>query len=130
MDEHSKEILRRQVLNFLSDFKELMGQGKYIVSNHHKNLQALINLGITNRIRDDLIRSISLGDYCSGPNPDQLHPGHYWIFGKNIEKAEIYIKLKIVAYTNNEVAICISFHPAEYSLSYPFSPAKITKTRI
>jgi hypothetical protein len=121
MEGFSEEELRRQILNFLKDFKELMGQGYYFVKEHHKNVQALRDLGITARIRDEIILSVAIEDYSSGPNPDEYHPGYYWIFGKNIDAVEIYIKLKIVTYNNgNERAVCYSFHSSEHPLNYPF----------
>jgi hypothetical protein len=77
-------------------------------------------LGITARIRDEIILSVAMEDYSSGPNPDEYHPGYYWIFGKNIDSNEIYIKLKIVTYNNgNDRAVCYSFHLTEYPLNYP-----------
>ena len=42
MEGFSEEELRRQILNFLKDFKELMGQGHYFVKEHlkkHKRLR-------------------------------------------------------------------------------------------
>ena len=123
MEGFSEEELRRQILNFLKDFKELMGQGPgyYFVTQHLKNVQAMRELGITARIRDEVILSVAMEDYSSGPNSDEYHPGHYWIFGKDIDSIEIYIKLKIVTYNNgNERAVCYSFLPSEHPLNYPF----------
>lgn len=121
MEGFSEEELRRQILNFLKDFKELMGQGHYYVKEHHKNIQALRDLGINARLRDEFILSVAKDDYSSGPNPDEYHPGYYWVFGKNLDAVEIYIKLKIVSLNNgNERAVCLSFHPSEHPLKYPF----------
>lgn len=121
MGSSAEQELRLQILSFLRDFKELMGQGRYFVKNHSKNLQTLATLGITSRLRDEFILSIALENYSSGPNPDELHPGYYWVFGKNFDAVEVYIKLKIVSWSNgNDRAICISFHPSEYPLKYPF----------
>lgn len=120
-----EDTLQRQVLSFLKDFKELMGQGRYFVKNHLKNIQTLKDLGITARLRDDLILSLSLENYSSGPTQDQLKPGYYWVFGKNISETEIYIKLKIITLNHgDERAVCISFHPSERSLKYPFQSKK------
>lgn len=121
MEGMSNEELRHQILDFLRDFKELMGQGQCIVRDHLKNLQALNDLGFTVRMRDEILLSIELQDYSSGPTPDEMHPGDYWIFGSAIDSNEIYIKLKIVAYNNgSEKAVCISFHPSEGPLKHPF----------
>jgi hypothetical protein len=121
MEGFSDAELRRQILNFLKDFKELMGQGQYFVKEHHKNVQALMDLGINARLRDEIILSVAMEDYSSGPNPDEYHPGYYWIFGKYLDAIEIYIKLKIVSFNNgNERAVCFSFHSSEHPLKYPF----------
>jgi len=121
MEDFSEEELRRQILNFLNDFKELVGQGHYFVKEHHKNIQTLKDLGINARIRDEIILSVAIENYSTGPNPDEYQPGYYWIFGKDLDAIEIYIKLKIVSYNNgNERAVCFSFHPSEYPLIYPF----------
>lgn len=117
----SEEELRFHILNLLKDFKELMGQGHYYVKEHHKNIQALRDLGINARLRDELILSVAMDNYSSGPNQDEYHPGYYWVFGKNLDNVEIYIKLKIVSLNNgNEKAVCLSFHPSEHPLKYPF----------
>ena len=121
MEDSSEDILRFQILRFLVDFKNLISQGNYYITNHLKNLQALAALGITLRQRDEAIFAIQLEDYVSGPLLDKYHPGNIWVFGKNIESIEIYIKLKIITYNNgNEKAVCLSFHPAEKSMDYPF----------
>ncbi len=121
MEGFSEEELRRLILNFLNDFKELMGQGHYYVKEHHKNIQALRDLGINARLRDEFILSVAIDDYSSGPNPDEYHPGYYWVFGKNLDAVEIYIKLKIVSFNNgNERAVCLSFHHSERPMKYPF----------
>jgi hypothetical protein len=118
------EELKSQIKRFLFEFKQLMYQGPetYYVKNHLKNIQTLADLGITVRERDNIIRSLELCDYSSGPVIDENHPEScYWVFGKDISSVEIYIKLKI--YTNkfgDDKAICISFHPSEYPMKYPF----------
>ena len=116
----SKDELRSQVNLFLKDFKDLMGQRRNYVKDHNKTMQTKINLGFTFHQMDEVILSIELEDYESGPNPDELWPGVFWVFGKSIDGNEIYIKLKIVTYgSRDEQAICISFHTSEYPLAYP-----------
>jgi hypothetical protein len=112
--------LRHQILIFLKDFKELMGQGHYIIKNHLKNLQALRDLGITARTRDEIILAIGLINYSSGPNLDKYLSGDYWVFGSAVDSVEVYIKLKIITYNDGrERAVCLSFHPSEGPLTYP-----------
>ena len=121
MEGFSEEELRRQILNFLKDFKELMGQGRYFVKEHRSNMQTLKELGINARIRDEIILSVAMENYSSRPNPDKYRPGYYSIFGKVLDAIEIYIKLKIVFNNDgSERAVCFSFHPSEHPLKYPF----------
>ena len=52
---------------------------------------------------------------------DEFKPGYYWVFGKQIDGVEVYIKLKIAGLAGAERAVCLSFHKAERPLSYPFT---------
>jgi hypothetical protein len=65
---------------------------------------------------------LSIENYCSGPNPDynSTEKGAIWIFGIKEYGMMIYIKLKIAYAYNHEIAKCLSFHPAEYSLNFPY----------
>ena len=44
--------------------------------------------------------------------------GEMWVFGKDVKEREIYIKIMLGCADSQ--TICISFHIAEYPLSYPF----------
>lgn len=117
----SEDELRHHILNFLKDFKELMGESRYYIKDRTKNNQALKDLGINKEIQKKIIYSITLEDYSKGPRPDTIHGGDYWEFGKEIIGIEIYIKLKIITYNDgNEKAICYSFHRSEYPMEYLF----------
>ncbi len=51
MDGLPDEEKRKHIRNFLADFKELMGEGGLFITNRVENRQALINLGLTERLR-------------------------------------------------------------------------------
>jgi len=116
----------KHIRKFLYEFKELMAEGRFLVKGHAKNREALISLGLTYKLRDYEIRTLSVENYCSGPTKDDLAKGDYWVFGKMINGVEVYIKLKIASDKLNENALCISFHAAERPLKYP-AFTKITK---
>lgn len=122
MDNHSEEELRDHIRQFLREFKTLMRQGYFqIFTNHLKNRETLVKLGLTYGNRLEEIQSLSLENYSSGPDKDTLHDGYFWIFGKMLGEFEIYIKLKIVEFGNgSERAVCYSFHISEAPLKYPF----------
>ena len=85
--------------------------------NHQKSLA---NSGFTKEACKIEILGLSVPDYCKGPEPDKDRPGNIWVFGKEIAEREIYIKLKIARIESYKIAKCISFHPAEQPLYYPF----------
>jgi len=108
----------RQGARFLEAFKRSMAEVGWLwVTNRERNREGLIAIGITKEQRDEVIRSLSPEDYCEGPLPDEMQPGDVWVFGKHVEGTEVYIKLKL---TRTEAPKCLSFHPAEHRLHYPF----------
>ena len=125
MAEIDKENLRLYTHNFLKEFKALLGHRSYNLNKfHHKNKQTILKLGFTEAQILDVLYSLEIEDYCNGPIPDEYHPGDYWVFGKQVDCLELYIKLKIVTKpSGDETAFCISFHESEFPLRYPFSKA-------
>ncbi len=85
-----------------------------------KNRDSLFDLGLTGKQREEIVLELSVLDYSSGPIEDEYKPGLYWVFGKQVEGVEIYIKLKITEHHGKEYASCFSFHKSERPLSYPF----------
>mgnify|MGYP000149152536 FL=1 len=68
---------------------------------------------------EEILLGLSVTDYCQGPEPDRDRPGNLWIFGRDIEGHEVYIKLKVAQAGDRQVAKCISFHIARHPLEYP-----------
>ena len=83
------------------------------------SLQTLRELGLTKRNLEEILLTLSVSDYCKGPDPDRDKPGEIWVFGKHIQEVDIYIKLKIAHVDKTKIAKCISFHVAEFPLKYP-----------
>lgn len=122
MDDSEENAFFASVRNFLREFKEIMGEGqRYIILGHHlKNMETLVQMGLTVQQRDDIIRTLKATDYYAGPIADQYKKGNYWVFGKKTAGVELYIKLKIATDGHgNDYAICMSFHQAEFPLKYP-----------
>jgi len=93
MDDISDAELLKYIHNFLSEIKNLVIREGLIITDRVKNRDALLELGLTARQREEEILSLSVDDYCSGPHKDENKPGQYWIFGKLINGIEVYIKL-------------------------------------
>lgn len=115
---------KNDVKDFLREFRSLIKSNTFYVINRYENIEGLIALGITEKIRKKELLSLNVLNYSSGPTPDEDRPGDVWVFGKIIRSNEIYIKLKIVSLSRGNKAKCLSFHPADSPLSYPFCPEK------
>ena len=113
-------ITKEQVEDFLKRLKEKIKVFDIIFRDDRgKNLQTLATLEITPTYRKEVVLSIEPEDYVEGPIVDALNKmGEMWVFGRNVKKQEVYIK--IMPGQSNSSTICISFHIAEYPLNYPF----------
>ena len=109
---------RTEVAQFLQEFKYISKTRGINVVPRKKNKDDLISLGITERIRESIILSLTPDDFCKGPEKDKDKPGHLWFFGRTDNGDEIYIKLKIANTNGTKIAKCISFHRAEHKLRY------------
>ncbi len=111
--------LRDAVRKFLMELKEIIVKRGLDVIPRRENIDALAELGLTRKNRVDEIFTLSVEDYCAGPEPDKDRPGDLWIFGKQIGVGSVYIKLKIARIGEVKIAKCLSFHVAKYPLCFP-----------
>lgn len=110
---------RKNAVNeFLKEFKGIANSCGIYVIPRRENIDALLELNINKKIRKEEILSISVCDYCSGPEEDRDGNGYVWIFGKSMGEIEIYIKLKIAETGNSKIAKCLSFHKATHRIPY------------
>lgn len=110
---------REDVERFLNTFQEKLRIFNIIYRDDRgKNTEALAELEITPTFRVNVIKDIVPEDYSEGPIVDILHKfGEMWVFGKDVKKQEVYIKISLGH--PNSATICISFHKAERPLKYP-----------
>lgn len=70
------------------------------------------------------VRKLEVVDYSSGPLKDgRGRPRDLWVFGKYLEEYEVYIKLAAYPIGGDVRAVCVSFHEAEWPLTYPYQKA-------
>lgn len=105
MPDLQNNVFRREILDFLRDFKDLMVQGHYYVKDHLKNIQALKNLGITTRMRDEIILSIaeeanSMHAFC--PNCEKETSQHFINRVEEIKIRELQIPVHLEYYVCEE----------------------------
>ena len=111
---------KEEIQSLLRHFKEKMKVWKVLFRDDRgKNAQTLADLEIRPIEREELLQKLSYADYCSGPHKESLYKGaDLWVFGKELKKNEIYIKISI-GFVGGSV-ICVSFHIAESKMKYPY----------
>lgn len=83
-----------------------------------KNTQTLIELELKPIDRKAILETLDINDYSEGPLPEALYKGSdMWVFGKMVKETEVYIKITMGGMGAS--VICISFHIAEYKMTYP-----------
>lgn len=109
-----------EIKAFLQDFHIKMDiWGIVIRDDRGKNTQTLFDLEITKDYRNKVLKSLIVEDYSEGPKEEKLYGGAaMWVFGKIIKGKEIYIKITMGV--SGAKVICISFHIAEYQMTYPY----------
>ncbi|MEW6586708.1 MAG: hypothetical protein AB1442_14015 [Nitrospirota bacterium] len=123
------EDITDQIRGFLMEFKEIViKRGLYVIPRT-ENIESLVALRLTKRNRKNEILSLSVAEYCSGPEPDIGGSGHVWMFGKEINGTSVYIKLKIaqVKDKDEKIAKCLSFHVAKFPLCFPYKERREEK---
>ncbi len=115
---------REEVERFLNGFHAKLKIFQIVFRDDRgKNMQALAELEITPTHRENVIKEIVVEDYSEGPIIDTLNRyGEMWVFGKDVRKQEVYIKIALGH--PNAATICISFHKVERTMQYPFKEAK------
>lgn len=108
---------RQEVETFLRQFMPKMDIFGIIVLNRQKNQEALRALGLTEKVRKDVIKTIVVDDYVETIS-DAVSYGDMWVFGKDYDGTDLYIKISMGQPNSN--TICISFHTAEHPINYAF----------
>lgn len=108
---------KQEVESFLRQFYPKLEIFGIIFLDRDKNTEAIKMLGITPIARKEIVKSIAPNDYIE-TIIDNSSYGEMWVFGKDYNGEELYIKITLGKPNTN--TICVSFHIAEYPLNYPF----------
>lgn len=111
---------KQEVEKFLKELKvKTEVFGILFLDDRGKNQQTLHDLEISPAKRKEIIVNLRSEEYCEGPLEEKMRgilP--MWVFGKEVKQKEVYIKISMG--TENNSAVCISFHIAERPMSYPY----------
>ena len=123
---------REAVSSFLNDFKIKMDIWDIIfLENRLKNVQTLADLEISSNKRKAIIKDLTLQDFSEGPIEEvvfmavRCFGSPMWVFGKEIKSTEVYIKISM-GFADKQT-LCISFHIAEFPMTYPFKKTQINE---
>lgn len=109
-----------EIQKFLNDFHQKVEVFDiFFLDDREKNQGSISKLDLFPGARKQVVQSLTIEDYSEGPIKNILNKwGDLWVFGKDINGQEVYIK---IAYgVPNRRAICISFHVAEFPMNYPY----------
>lgn len=115
---------RKDIERFLEEFKQKFKVYGVFFKNREKNEQALLDLEITPKQREEFLLNLEPDDYSAGPFADAYDPdspGNYE-FGISVKKKEVYVKINMGK--SEKRVMCISFHIAERKMNYPFKVKK------
>lgn len=114
-----------EIETFLKDFKYKLGFWGVIFQNRmdRKNFNTLTALEFHVPDVKRVLNTLKPADYAEGPRKDMVYNGaDLWVFGKTIQKQEVYIKITMGQ--PNDKVICVSFHFAEHAMQYPYKKQK------
>lgn len=117
---NKRQATFNEVERFLSNLFGKMKISEIIfLDDRKKNRDALLELDIVPADRISAIKSLTVEDYSEGPILDVLNLlGEMWVFGKDVNEKEVYIKISLGLPNRN--SICVSFHPSEHPMKYPY----------
>lgn len=110
---------KEDVEKFLNEIKVKEATGVFTIwflNQREKNAQALFDLDIPPDKRKEIIRKLEAEDFYRLEDGKYLDQYEMLSFGKKVKEVEVYIKISIT----ERNAICISFHQAEFPITYPF----------
>lgn len=122
MDETIQEVQR-----IIEQIKEMIKDDKCLLWPVRKNNNFLREIGwLNSHALEYVCDNLCYQNYSSGPEKNKSKTGgdqgFIWVFGICLEEyknIEVYIKFHIKTNSENEPLVCMSFHEAEYPMTYP-----------
>ncbi|MBK7446224.1 MAG: type II toxin-antitoxin system MqsR family toxin [Ignavibacteria bacterium] len=111
-----------KIQNYLNELRVLIQVYDIYFVPRDEVTKGIMDLGLTFLIAKEIILGLEIIDYVDGPMQDHSQNNFYiWIFGKVsplTSSDEIYIKIS--ERRESKKPVCLSFHKARKTLSYPF----------
>lgn len=126
---------KQEVTAFLKQLKELLGKEDFDIDRditiirtkkkkedeRYSTPYTLLDLNYDTSDVVDRLKELSVHEYSETlVDKDDLNPPLLFVFGKNIDDKQIYVKLKITANPSDHI-LCVSFHYAKEKMIFPYA---------
>lgn len=126
----STQSKKREVIAFLDELKELLEKDDFNIDTdltlirknkkydeEHSTPYTLLDLDYDTEDVVERLKELTVGEYSETKiDKDDLNPPLLFVFGKDISRKLVYIKLKIKGEQRRRV-LCVSFHYAKDTMN-------------
>ena len=130
----STQSKRREVVAFLEELKELLGKEDFNIDydlimikkkkpndQEHSTPYTLLDLDYDAWDVVERLKELTVSDYSETKfDTDDLNPPLLYVFGIDINRKLVYVKLKIKG-DQKRYVLCVSFHYARDSMEFPYA---------
>lgn len=129
------QVSRNTVNDFLNDLKSILNSNQFDVNRDfllirnrtphgihgYSTPQTLLDLDYAVEDVVERLKELSIKEYYEVLlDKDDDHPPYLYVFAKEIDNHQIYIKLKIKQMRTKKI-VCVSFHFAQYEMKdFPY----------
>ena len=125
---------KREVYAFLEELKEILGNEDFNIDTdftlirkkksddeEHSTPYTLLDLDYDAWDVLDRLKELTIAEYSETKiDRDDLDPPSLFVFGKDINRKLVYVKLKIKGDQKRRV-LCVSFHYARNPMTFPYA---------
>lgn len=125
---------KREVIAFLEELKELLGNEDFNIDSdltlirkrkpndeEHSTPFTLLDLDYDMSDVVEKLKELTVSEYSETKiDKDDLNPPLLFVFGKDINRKLVYVKLKIKGEQKRRV-LCVSFHYAKNPMIFPYA---------
>lgn len=124
----------KQIVSFLEELKEFLCKDNFDINTdflliktqkpddeEHSTPYTLLDLDYDAFDVIERLKELTISEYSETLiDKDDLNPPLLFVFGKDINRKTVYIKVKIKG-ENKKRIICVSFHYAKDPMTFPFA---------
>ena len=124
---------KKQIVEFLNELHDIINRDDFNIDKHFVFIKSkkeevvfstpytIVDLDYDNMDVVNRLRELTILDYSETLfDKEDENPPLLFVFGKDINGKEVYIKLKIKGAETKKV-LCVSFHYAKYKMDYPYA---------